>query len=170
MDSSTQGGPMSEQPHPSQEALPPSVFKRLDKICDCFEAVWKMAESTGQRPRIEDYLGDTPEPERSALVRELVVLDIDYRRQAGENPTTEEYRAFYAGKVFTQPDMAITVSARTAMEADVVPAASDSEMSRSAQVAAPFAPGPTRIRCPHCQNPIQLSDHRPDEVLCPACG
>jgi hypothetical protein len=27
-----------------------------------------------------------------------------------------------------------------------------------------------RIRCPHCHNPIQLSDDRPDEVLCPACG
>jgi serine/threonine protein kinase/WD40 repeat protein/Tfp pilus assembly protein PilF len=26
------------------------------------------------------------------------------------------------------------------------------------------------IRCPHCQNPIHLSDKRPEEVLCPACG
>jgi WD40 repeat protein/serine/threonine protein kinase/tetratricopeptide (TPR) repeat protein len=29
---------------------------------------------------------------------------------------------------------------------------------------------PQRIRCPHCHNPIQLSDDRSDEVLCPACG
>jgi serine/threonine protein kinase len=28
----------------------------------------------------------------------------------------------------------------------------------------------TRIRCPHCHNPIQLIDEQPDEVLCPACG
>jgi hypothetical protein len=27
-----------------------------------------------------------------------------------------------------------------------------------------------RVRCPHCHNPIQLSDNRSDEVLCPACG
>jgi hypothetical protein len=27
-----------------------------------------------------------------------------------------------------------------------------------------------RIRCPHCQNPIELSDDRSDEVLCPGCG
>jgi hypothetical protein len=26
------------------------------------------------------------------------------------------------------------------------------------------------LRCPDCQNPIQLSDDRPDEVLCPAYG
>src|SRR5262249_7016539 len=30
--------------------------------------------------------------------------------------------------------------------------------------------GPMRLRCPHCHNPIQLTDDRPDEVLCPACG
>src|SRR5262249_29719403 len=27
-----------------------------------------------------------------------------------------------------------------------------------------------QIRCPHCHNPIQLVDDRPDEVLCPGCG
>jgi WD40 repeat protein len=27
-----------------------------------------------------------------------------------------------------------------------------------------------RFRCPHCHNPIQLSDDRSDEVLCPGCG
>jgi WD40 repeat protein/tRNA A-37 threonylcarbamoyl transferase component Bud32 len=28
----------------------------------------------------------------------------------------------------------------------------------------------TSIRCPHCHNPLQLADDKPDEVLCPACG
>src|SRR5215475_7598798 len=27
-----------------------------------------------------------------------------------------------------------------------------------------------RIRCPYCNNPIQLADDRSDEVLCPVCG
>src|SRR5262249_781698 len=27
-----------------------------------------------------------------------------------------------------------------------------------------------RVRCPHCGNPIQLSDERAEDVLCPACG
>ncbi len=26
------------------------------------------------------------------------------------------------------------------------------------------------IRCPHCHNPIQMVDDRPDEVVCPGCG
>jgi WD40 repeat protein/tRNA A-37 threonylcarbamoyl transferase component Bud32 len=28
----------------------------------------------------------------------------------------------------------------------------------------------TRIRCPYCNNPIELADDRSDEVLCPVCG
>src|SRR5262249_39077843 len=50
----------------------------------------------------------------------------------------------------------------------------------------PYRPGPSsgtqqdehrpvtrssaRIRCPHCHNPLELADERPDEVLCPVCG
>jgi serine/threonine protein kinase len=33
----------------------------------------------------------------------------------------------------------------------------------------PLRDGARRLRCPHCQNPIQLADDR-DEVLCPGCG
>jgi hypothetical protein len=39
-------------------------------VCDRFELAWQAS----QRPRIEDYLDDTPEPERSILLRELVAL------------------------------------------------------------------------------------------------
>jgi tRNA A-37 threonylcarbamoyl transferase component Bud32 len=34
----------------------------------------------------------------------------------------------------------------------------------------PPGPAGARLRCPHCQNPIQLADDHPDEVLCPGCG
>jgi serine/threonine protein kinase/tetratricopeptide (TPR) repeat protein len=84
--------PMSGQPYPGQDTLPPSVMERMDKVCDTFEAAWQTAAPTGQPPRIEDYLGDTPEPQRSALLRELIALDIDYRLRAGENPKAEDYR------------------------------------------------------------------------------
>jgi hypothetical protein len=55
-----------------------SLGGRVEEMCDRVEAAWK----TGQRPRIEDHLGDTPEPERSALLRELLVLDRVYRDRA----------------------------------------------------------------------------------------
>jgi serine/threonine protein kinase/WD40 repeat protein len=53
-----------------------------------------MAWRTGQRPRIDDYLADIFEPERSLLLRELVALDMDYRRLAGATPEGEEYRGY----------------------------------------------------------------------------
>ena len=43
--------------------------------------------------KIEENLGDTSEPERSALFRELVRLEVDYRIRRGEQPTVEEYRS-----------------------------------------------------------------------------
>jgi serine/threonine protein kinase len=83
---------MSEQPHSNQGAWSPSVAEHLDKVCDRFEAAWRAARSTGRRPRIEDWLADTPEAERPALVHELIALEIAYRRRAGEQPQAEEYR------------------------------------------------------------------------------
>src|SRR5262245_32106975 len=73
------------------DVLPPDLERRLDPICIQFERDWRAAGSTGRRPRIEDYLGAWHEPARTALLRELVPLDIDYRRLAGEKPETEEY-------------------------------------------------------------------------------
>src|SRR5215470_17105702 len=83
---------MTEEAGASKDDSRLSLLIRLDEVCDQFEAAWKAAESTGQRPRLEDYLGDVPEPERAAVLRELIPLDIDYRRRAGEQPRAEEYR------------------------------------------------------------------------------
>jgi hypothetical protein len=80
-------------PAMSEAALPLAQVQRIDAVCRRFEHAWKSAASTSQRPRIEDHLGDTPESERSALVQELIAQEIAYRRQAGETPRLEEYRA-----------------------------------------------------------------------------
>jgi serine/threonine-protein kinase len=60
---------------------------QIDEVCDRFEAAWK----AGQRPRIEDYVEESPAPARAALLREIIPLDIEYRKRQGETPTTEEY-------------------------------------------------------------------------------
>jgi tetratricopeptide (TPR) repeat protein len=65
----------------------------VDQVCDRFEAAWKAAASTDQRPRIETYLRDAPEPERPALLRELVIVDVEQRFRAGETPRPEDYLA-----------------------------------------------------------------------------
>jgi serine/threonine-protein kinase len=66
---------------------PDARVRRRERECDRFEAAWK----AGQRPRIEDHLAAVPEAERPALLRELILLEVDYRRLAREQPRPEEY-------------------------------------------------------------------------------
>ena len=67
--------------------LSPDAARRVDQTCDRFEAVWK----AGERPRPEEYLGAVGEPERSALLRQLLMLDWDYRRRAADEPRPGDY-------------------------------------------------------------------------------
>jgi serine/threonine protein kinase len=124
--------------------------RRVDQVCDRFEAAWQ----TGQRPRLEDYLDEAPEPQRSVLLGELLKVDVAYRRRAGEDPCPDDYR-----QRFPSLDLAplfITPDDRQQTE----------EYARGATPAA----GVMRIRCPHCHTPLPLTEDQPGEVLCPTCG
>jgi tRNA A-37 threonylcarbamoyl transferase component Bud32 len=79
----------SDRRHPRPGLL---TVEYVDKVCDKFEAAWPAKGSNSPRPRIEDFLGDLPEPGRSQLLRELLRLELAYRRDAGERPTVEEYK------------------------------------------------------------------------------
>jgi serine/threonine-protein kinase len=74
--------------------LSPSTAGRREGVCDRFEAAWR----AGQRPRIEDYLPDAPAPDRPALLRELLVVELAYRARLGERPDPAEYRARFPGQ------------------------------------------------------------------------
>jgi serine/threonine-protein kinase len=65
------------------------MARRIDQICNRFEDAW----AAGQRPHLEDYLEAVPPPERTDLLRELVLLEVYYRRQNGEGPQAEEYHS-----------------------------------------------------------------------------
>ena len=47
---------------------------RVDEACDRFEDAWK----AGQRPRLEDFLGDAKGAEREALLRGLLRLELEH--------------------------------------------------------------------------------------------
>ena len=68
-----------------------SAKKRIDQICLRFEAAWR----AGGHPPIEPYLAGVPEPERSALLQELLLLDVDYRLRGGQTPRSDEYRTAF---------------------------------------------------------------------------
>lgn len=62
---------------------------RVDAICDRFEAAWQV----GQRPTVESHLADGADVDGNVLLRELILLDIAYRRRIGETPLATEYSA-----------------------------------------------------------------------------
>jgi hypothetical protein len=69
------------------ESLPLSLARRIDAACLRFEAAWR----SGPRPHLPDYLAEVPAAEQAAYLRELIPLDIAYRRRRGEEPGPDDY-------------------------------------------------------------------------------
>jgi serine/threonine protein kinase len=62
----------------------------VSHIRDRFEAAWRAA-GTGEPPCIAEYLKPVPAEDRAALLQELVLLDLQFRRDRGECPQAEAY-------------------------------------------------------------------------------
>ena len=60
---------------------------QLEEACDTFEAKWR----GGGRPDIGAAIIELPMALRPAALRELIELDVYYRRRLGESPVAEEY-------------------------------------------------------------------------------
>lgn len=67
----------------------PSIGAVVDRICDEFESAWQQ----GRRPEIDAYLERVGPQERGELLRELICIEIEYRRKAGESFDRGEYAA-----------------------------------------------------------------------------
>jgi serine/threonine-protein kinase len=74
-------------PVPARDSLPLSLERLLDDVCLRFEAAWQ----AGPAPRVEDYVADMPEPLLSALLLELMRLDVEYRTRRGDPPSAGDY-------------------------------------------------------------------------------
>jgi WD40 repeat protein/predicted Ser/Thr protein kinase len=70
------------------------IGRDVDEACDRFEAAWR----AGDRPRIEDFLGDTTDSVRPVLLRHLLDLELDYRGHLGESPEPSDYRGRFPGQ------------------------------------------------------------------------
>jgi serine/threonine protein kinase len=68
--------------------LPDDVALRMDQLCDCFEQRMR----AHKQPRIEAFLGSGESAAaREALLRELLTLEVGYRRDAGDTPSLIDY-------------------------------------------------------------------------------
>jgi predicted Ser/Thr protein kinase len=64
-----------------------ALLKRIDATCLRFEDEWRV----GRTPCLSSYLGDAAGPERSALLRELLRVELDYRCRNGDSPSSGDY-------------------------------------------------------------------------------
>jgi hypothetical protein len=62
-------------------------LERVDVVCDAFVASWER----GERLSLEDLIGNTPESLRRVIALELIQSEVEFRRRAGESPTSNEY-------------------------------------------------------------------------------
>lgn len=79
---------------PVETLLSAAEARQIDRICDRFERTWKAGQ---ERPKVQEYLNGLDEPVRSALFRQLLLLDWDYRSRAGEAASAELYREQFPG-------------------------------------------------------------------------
>jgi serine/threonine protein kinase/lipopolysaccharide biosynthesis regulator YciM len=78
---------MTSEPQKGIDGLPGELLRHAEQLCRQFEAAWQ----AGRWPAIEDYLKGLPEPERTALMYELIQVESEYRRRAGEEAEPAEY-------------------------------------------------------------------------------
>src|SRR5262249_53866210 len=70
-----------------------SLDQLIEQVCRPFEAALKSTPPQGQPPPIEDYVSPTWGAERTAILRELVFLEVHYLRRRGQSPQPSDYRA-----------------------------------------------------------------------------
>ncbi|NLS93318.1 MAG: protein kinase [Planctomycetaceae bacterium] len=64
----------------------------IDQIADRFEAAWR----AGQPARLEESLVEAPDDCRTALFQELLAVELQLRRQRGEEPCPADYQSRFA--------------------------------------------------------------------------
>lgn len=73
--------------------LPLDMAQRIDAACDRFEAELRQ----NKRASIEAFLHEAPAADRPHLLRELIILEIDFRYQQGESFQANEYKQRFEG-------------------------------------------------------------------------
>src|SRR5262245_29840996 len=79
---------MNGTPQTGHGTLSPALARRVGELRDHFARAWR----AGERPTLEAFLGEVPEAARPVLLRELVLVEAPFRREAGEEPRPEDYR------------------------------------------------------------------------------
>jgi hypothetical protein len=72
-----------------EEALPPDLGRRIDLVCERFNATW----TDKREAHIEDFLNGWTGPARTALLRKLIRIDVAHRCDKPETCRPADYKA-----------------------------------------------------------------------------
>ena len=78
---------MKDQWPSTPDSLSLAHDRLVDRLCDRFEAAWR----ADRPPLLERYLRRAPAEARPHLLRELLALELTYRRERNDRPAVEEY-------------------------------------------------------------------------------
>jgi hypothetical protein len=78
---------------PNSASLSTELEEQIAQTRERFEALWQ----AGQRPLVEEFLAGCAVSARPRLLRQLLLIELKYRHEAGETPALEEYRRRFAG-------------------------------------------------------------------------
>src|SRR5262245_24241362 len=67
--------------------------RRIDRLCDDFEARW----SAGEKPRLEGFVESLPETLRSDGLRALLAIECELLAREGRTPVESDYQARFPG-------------------------------------------------------------------------
>jgi WD40 repeat protein/serine/threonine protein kinase len=101
----------------------------VDDVADRFEAAWRSATL----PSLADFLDAATGVSRLALARELVKVDLAYRRRRGEQPRLEDYLAEF-------PELGEALDGRDESRRTPTPAGEDFAPDHAARVTGPEGP------------------------------
>ena len=71
----------------SADAFNQEWLGELDELCDRFESAWK----AGSPQPIEGFVADVATDRQRDFTRELLQLEIEYRKKSGLTPTLADY-------------------------------------------------------------------------------
>lgn len=155
----------------SDSPTPLAVRRQIDAICREFESQWK----SGSMPSLEEFLSRITPAFRQQLLRELIVVECEYRRNGcGGKLTNYEICALHPDLM---PGLSEQLKSLSGRGNDLTEVHDVSSPDRQDQDETPYHTpqrGSSRglsIRCPHCSNPVELlSDTSIDSITCVTCG
>jgi tetratricopeptide (TPR) repeat protein/tRNA A-37 threonylcarbamoyl transferase component Bud32 len=147
----------------ADQSLPIAALEQIHRECEQFEDSW----GSGAARKMEEFLADQQEPVRSALLRELLKVELELRQKLAETVEPNEYRQRFPDDIELVDSVFLWFRSRFLRMGG-------EEQHDTGRLDLPDEPTPRfpiRLNCPHCRNPIAIvEEDEKEEVVCPSCG